>query len=117
MIHRLPLGLASLFGFSIYVALAPSACETANRAVLPIHWAGKAVAFVSDNINSANNGQERSTANVTFDKTAGYVRDSLLVIGQGKAYCTSYEDYLHANAPAYIESPAAKPNFVVNPSK
>ena len=115
MIHKLPLGLAAVFGFAIYVAIAPSSCEKANRAVMPIHWAGKGAAFISDNISASNNQHEKSTLNNTFDHLAGYFRDIFLVTAQGKAYCTSFEESLQDQAPAYQAAPPpqVQPDFVV----
>lgn len=91
MLHKIPLGLAALVAYGIYVALGNDSCQVANRAVMPIHWVGAGLNYATNNFYASNNEASGNSVIKGVDSAAAYVRDGLLVLGQGKAFCTSFQ--------------------------
>lgn len=100
MLHKIPLGLAALVAYGIYVALGNDSCQMANRAVMPIHWVGAGLNYATNNFHASNNEASGNSVIKGFDSAAAYVRDGLLVLGQGKVFCTSFQASVIAPSPA-----------------
>ena len=94
MIHKIPLYAAVLLGYAGYVALGSSTCDMANRAVMPIHWVGAGLNYANNNFRASNNEISEKSIGSGFDSAAAYVRDAVLVLGQGKAYCHTFQQSL-----------------------
>lgn len=112
MLHKIPLGLAALVAYGMYVALGNDSCQMANRSVMPIHWVGYGLNFVTNNLHASNNEANGDSVLKGFDSSAAYVRDGLLVLGQGKAFCTTFQASLIAPPPS--NAPAQAPVLTTN---
>jgi len=95
--------------YAAYIGLGDGACEKANRAVNPIHWLGLVASSASNNLDAANQTGKFEISGV--DKAAGTIRDGILVITVGKAYCASYESSVLSPSPQVAPTP-----IVVEPS-
>lgn len=89
--------------YAAYIGLGDGACEKANRAVNPIHWVGLVASWASSNVDASNHTGKLEISGV--DKAAGTIRDAILVVTVGKAYCTSYESSVRAVLPKELPIP------------
>jgi len=91
--------------YAAYIGLGDGACEKANRAVNPIHWVGLVASWASSNVDASNHTGKLEISGV--DKAAGIIRDAILVVTVGKAYCASYESSVRLSAPQAAPTPSA----------